>query len=193
MTHDRLVRHFGTLPATLVALSAELDPTLTEGMTIEDVLFYLDERILALENAGDVIPSFTVDAAILKTILGDIHADAIIVAAGGTVTGTWVADAILRAIIGQSLTADAAIKRTTESSLSSDAVMLATSGQSLDINAIFLAAAGASFASDAVLLSTAQASISADAYLVALSERLDARWDNFWHRGQSWYGFGMDG
>lgn len=150
-----------------------------------------DVRI-TFEHVERSLGSFSINAdVIINAIIGHIlTADATL---RKVYESSLTAAAVMLAVASQSFVADATVKRTTSASFSSDAVRLGYFNGSLDADAVFLATAGSSFMVDALMSSTVQAIILVDAYLATQSARLDARWDNFWHRGQSWYGFGMDG
>lgn len=169
---------------------------LTSGSLAADALLTLTFAPVTDQFWADAViessmGSFVLANAITMSALGEsISSDAI---ARKAYASSFDALAITLVNMGQSALADAVIKRSSVSSMLADAIMLAALAQSLTADAVLLSINSASFTSDAMLSSMAQASISADAYLVTQSERLDAHWDNFWHRGQSWYGFDMDG
>ncbi len=130
-THDRTDTHTGTMPATLTALRSAI-AGYPAGTSIERYVREVWDRLTDLE--GPRPPSFSVDATLIYIF-----------------TGTWPADAVLRALRSGSMTLDSEL--------------VVSYFGSFGIDSSFVRTIVASMQADAVILGTRSGSLLLDSYL----------------------------
>lgn len=154
--HDRAERHFGTMPATLVAYSAI--------ESVEDRLRFVWGRLAAAEADVFRIGALSANAVVAKTMVVLMTANAVI--SGGTpFVGSWLADAITKRVQLGSFTANADLLRTQTGSAQANAVMRVLASASFAADAYIFSGVIGSFTSNAILFRTITGSLTADAVI----------------------------